>query len=61
MSVQYETKIAAMKQEIGVPTVTIDMNDAAFLAVLVTQYIAKGNDTDHLQSLVVRLTPNVGE
>jgi hypothetical protein len=42
------------------PTVTIDLNDAAFLAALVTQYIAKGNNTDHLQQLVVNLTPKAG-
>jgi hypothetical protein len=43
-----------------VPTVEIDLNDAAFLAALVTQYIAKGNNTDHLQKLVVHLTPKAG-
>lgn len=42
------------------PTVEIDLNDAAFLAVLVTQYIAKGNNTDHLQKLVAHLTPKAG-
>ena len=41
-------------------TVEIDLNDAAFLAVLVTQYIAKGNNTDHLQKLVAHLTPKAG-
>jgi len=41
-------------------TVTLDLNDAGFLAVLVTQYIAKGNNTDHLQDLVARLTPKAG-
>lgn len=40
--------------------VTLDLNDAGFLAVLVTQYIAKGNNTDHLQDLVARLTPKAG-
>ena len=40
-------------------TVTLDLNDAKFLSVLVTQYIAKGNNTDHLQNLVTRLTPEV--
>ena len=40
-------------------TVTLDLNDAKFLSVLVTQYIAKGNDTEHLQNLVTRLTPAV--
>ena len=39
--------------------VTLDLNDAKFLSVLVTQYIAKGNDTEHLQNLVTRLTPAV--
>jgi hypothetical protein len=43
------------------PTVEIDLNDAAFLAVLVTQYIAKQTGyMDHLQQLVVRLTPKAG-
>jgi hypothetical protein len=41
-------------------TVTLDLNDAKFLSVLVTQYIAKGNDTAHLQDLVARLTPKAG-
>ena len=41
-------------------TVEIDLNDAAFLAALVTQYIAKGNNTDHLQKLLVHLTPKAG-
>ena len=40
--------------------VTLDFNDAAFLAVLVTQYIAKGNNTDHLHGLVAQLTPKAG-
>jgi hypothetical protein len=40
--------------------VTLDYNDAAFLAVLVTQYIAKGNNTEHLQQLVARLTTKAG-
>ena len=40
--------------------VTIEINDAAFLAVLVTQYIAKGNNTDHLHGLVAQLTPKAG-
>lgn len=60
MSVAYEIQIAQMKQDCGVPTVSIDMNDAGFLAILLTQYIAKGNDTDHLQALLVRLTPKAG-
>jgi hypothetical protein len=41
-------------------TVTLDLNDAKFLSVLVTQYIAKGNNTEHLQDLVARLTPKAG-
>jgi hypothetical protein len=41
-------------------SVTVTPNDAAFLAVLVTQYIAKGNNTDHLQKLVAHLTPKAG-
>ena len=45
---------------VTVSTVEVDLNDAAFLAALVTQYIAKGNNTDHLQQLVVRLTPKAG-
>ena len=40
--------------------VTIEINDAAFLAVLLTQYIAKGNNTDHLHGLVAQLTPKAG-
>jgi hypothetical protein len=44
----------------AVPTIEITMNDAAFLAALVTQYIAKGNNTDHLQKLVKHLTPKAG-
>jgi hypothetical protein len=43
-----------------IDTVEIDLNDAAFLAALVTKYIAAGNNTDHLQKLVVRLTPKAG-
>ena len=43
-----------------IPTVVIDLNDAAFLAVLLTQYIAKGNNTDHLHGLVTQLTPKAG-
>lgn len=41
-------------------SVTVTPNDAAFLAVLVTQYIAKGNNTDHLQQLVAHLTQKAG-
>ena len=40
--------------------VTLDYNDAAFLAVLVTQYVAKGNNTEHLQKLIAQLTPKAG-
>jgi hypothetical protein len=43
-----------------IPTISIDLNDAGFLAVLVTQYIAKGNNTDHLHELLTRLTPKAG-
>jgi len=43
-----------------IETVQVDLNDAAFLAALVTKYIAAGNNTDHLQELVVRLTPKAG-
>lgn len=31
--------------------VVLDVNDAEFLAILVTQYMAKGNNTDHLVQL----------
>jgi hypothetical protein len=48
---------AELLQEVSV---TVTPNDAAFLAVLVTQYIAKGNDTDHLQQLVAHLTQKAG-
>jgi hypothetical protein len=50
----------ATAEDFKVPTISIDMNDAAFLALLVTQYIAKGNNTDHLHALVARLTPKAG-
>jgi hypothetical protein len=63
---QYEQDIQEAKASIKaraestVAGVTLDLNDAGFLAVLVTQYIAKGNNTDHLQDLVARLTPKAG-
>jgi hypothetical protein len=41
-------------------TVELDQNDSMFLAVLVTQYIARNHSTDHLQQLVTRLTPKAG-
>ena len=40
--------------------VKIDNNDAAFLGMLVNQYIAKGNNTDHLHQLLAKLTPKAG-
>jgi len=58
--VQTRRQKMAISTTYEVPTVSIDINDAAFLAVLVTQYIAKGNNTDHLHQLVTRLTPKAG-
>jgi hypothetical protein len=60
---QYEKDIREAKAYFNAQnqtSVTLDLNDAKFLSVLVTQYIAKGNDTEHLQDLVARLTPKAG-
>lgn len=40
--------------------VRVDYNDAAFLGMLVTEYIAKGNNTDHLHQLLAKLTAKAG-
>lgn len=48
---------ADLVQEVSI---TITPSDATFLAALVNQYIARGNDTEHLRQLVAQLTPKVG-